>query len=104
MRSRVHSLPIHHTGQQKSHSVAHQAVDDLDAMRRMTDSNSVNLLLASDKAAVRRESCSRQSASTCIHPVTRHDLATARMHLNLPAHLMYLHAGCTGELNQHVTY
>ena len=43
-------------------------IDDLLAMRRMTDSSSVNLLFASERAAVRRESCVLQSASTCAKP------------------------------------
>lgn len=43
-----------------------QCHDDLAAMRRMTDSSSVNLRLASDSAAVRLDSCDLHSASTCM--------------------------------------
>lgn len=49
-----------------------QLTDDLAAMRRMTDSSSVNLRLASDSAAVRRDNCDLQSASTCMVTYTAH--------------------------------
>ena len=51
--------------QEYQHNVTSHPIDDLAAIRRMTDSSSVNRLLASDSAAVRRESCVLQSASTC---------------------------------------
>ena len=49
-----------------------QLTGDLAAMRRMTDSSSVNLRLASDSAAVRRDSCDLQSASTCMVKNMKH--------------------------------